>query len=393
MVKLADAPDSKSGGLTPVWVRFPPPAPFLRQHGSSGYGTLAVLYHSPVPSPARVAALVVLSLLPVCRPAHGQALPRLPAARLDVVAPSTRVAGPPGGMRVDTTSCRTVPPSDLRQRIVDVAVQEWAFFGFPIIDRTQLAQTEQDDDPAARARRRPRLPEEEASRVAATIAGYWTATPSAGWALARQNEEWKGPEGIGARWQYPWSAAFVSWVMCESGFGVNQFQRAVAHHTYIDQAIRAGAGGSRAAFVAVEVGEAAVEPGDLLCSARRPAYRTVSERARHLGEGARTHCDIVVRVDPGTETILAIGGNVGARVSLKLLPGERVAGRMRAKVISLGRRGRSAFAHLQLRAPAAAGVAFDRSPTMREIGCSGTGRYTAVTARLPGVGRAGMCTE
>lgn len=268
-------------------------------------------------------------------------------------------------------TCRTVPAVAVRQRIVDVAVQEWGFFGFPVIDRTRLEQSEQDDEPAPRPqRRRPRLPADEAARLASSIAGYWTATQSAAWAITRQNEEWNGPDGITARWQYPWSAAFISWVMCEGGLGdAGQFRRAVAHHTYIDQAIRARTGADpAAAYIAREIGEAAVSPGDLLCSARRPAYRTVAERQRRLGEGARSHCDVVVGVDGATAQIFAIGGNVNSRVSLKVLPGERVQGSVRSKAISLGRRGLSAFAHLQLRVPGADGAGMDRSPTVRELG-------------------------
>ena len=78
---------------------------------------------------------------------------------------------------------------------------------------------------------------------------------------------------------------FVSWVMCEAGLGSpDQFQRAVAHHTYIDQAIRArDMRTSRAAYAAFNPGEAVIAPGDLLCSARRPAYRTLADRRRQMG--------------------------------------------------------------------------------------------------------------
>ena len=45
------------------------------------------------------------------------------------------------------------------------------------------------------------------------------------------------------------------------------------------------------------MGPAPVAPGDLLCSGRRPAYTRLAERRTQMGEGARTHCDIVVKVD------------------------------------------------------------------------------------------------
>ena len=184
----------------------------------------------------------------------------------------------------------------------------------------------------------------------ASIAGYWAVTPEGSWIVGRQNDDWKGPDGIGARWNAPWSAAFISWVMCEAGLGkAAQFQRAIAHHAYIDQAIRARDGrAAQAAFAAYDMGETAINPGDLLCSSRRPVYRTLAERRRQPGVGARTHCDIVVKVDETRERILAIGGNVRATVSLKLLRAQRQTW----PAVARGRSGRRRAA--DLRAPEAA---------------------------------------
>ena len=70
---------------------------------------------------------------------------RLPADVFDVVPPSARVRGLPGVMAVQPRACRTLPTADTRRRIVDVAVQEWAFFGF----RLAAANDTDDNDPAA----------------------------------------------------------------------------------------------------------------------------------------------------------------------------------------------------------------------------------------------------
>src|SRR5688572_22604632 len=56
------------------------------------------------------------------------ALPRLPRAAFDVITPSERVAGARGSLTVYQTLCRNGPTSWARRRVVDVAVQEWAFF-------------------------------------------------------------------------------------------------------------------------------------------------------------------------------------------------------------------------------------------------------------------------
>jgi hypothetical protein len=306
----------------------------------------------------RVGLLLAVGLLVSNVEAQPALFERLPPARLDVVAPSARVTGAPGAMALRETGCRTVAPTEVRRRIVDVAVQEWGFFGFPVIE--QMADDDTDRDDGSRTRRRRRLVDPvEAARVAPSIAGYWSATPEGSWIVGRQNQAWNDTDGLASRWQYPWSAAFISWVMCESGLGsAAAFQRAVAHHTYIDQAIRArDARVPQGAFVAYDAGEAAVEPGDLLCSARRPGYRTLADRRPQMGTGARTHCDVVVKVDAGGRRILAIGGNVRGAVSLKILPLAEW-------------RGPARFAHLKLRAGSIDADALDSSPTMQALVCA-----------------------
>jgi hypothetical protein len=292
-------------------------------------------------------------------------LDRLPPAILDVLPPSERVSGAPGGMTIRRTSCRTAPLADVRRRIVDLAVQEWGFFGFTVVDQTNIGAASRG---TRRPRRRRRPSRAESVRVAGSIAGYWTATPQGGWILNAQNDVWTGPRGVAARWRYPWSAAFVSWVMCEAGLGdASRFRHAVAHHRYIDQAIRASAtDGSPGAFTAHDVGTTAIAPGDLLCSARRPAYRSIAERRRQMGNGARTHCDIVVELDASRDRILAIGGNVRGTVALKLLPAARGPGEPLRPVGG----GRPMFAHLKLRAASIEANALDHTPTMRALGCT-----------------------
>ena len=335
------------------------------------------------------AAAIAVAAAAAVPAAQQKPLDRLPTTTLDVAAPAARVRGGPGEMAIQARPCRMEPTTSLRRRIVDVAAQEWGFFGFRIVDRTEMiprveqasvelaSPVPRGGGDEARAiqgrsdpvRRRPRISPEEAGRVATSIAGYWAVTPEGGWIVGRQNDEWKGSDGIAARWNAPWSAAFISWVMCEAGAGATEsFQRAVAHHTYIDQAIRARDGRApRAAYVAHDVGEAAIAPGDLLCSSRRPVYRTLAERRRQMGVGARTHCDIVVKVDERAARILVIGGNVRGTVSLKLLRAERKAGKPLG--VMDPDEERPIFAHLQLRAEPVAPDALDSSPTTRALGC------------------------
>ena len=313
---------------------------------------------------------------------------RLPREVLDVMPPSERVRGNPGQMNMRPLACQKMPTTETRRRIVDIAVQEWGFFGFPIVDLTDF----DDELPSERSmalsnraniyelsfyplrsgRRFRSLPLEETSRVASSVAGYWAVTPQGDAMIARQNQAWNGPQGLAGRWADPWSAAFVSWVMCEAGLGDrSQFQHAIAHWTYIDQAINARDGRApKSAFVAHELGEERIVPGDLLCSGRRPAYRNIAERRRQLGVGARTHCDIVVKVDETQDRIFAVGGNVRRSVSLKLFPAVRDAsGKLRPANPPEGADMRPLFVHLKLRADPIEPSALDNSPTLRGLDC------------------------
>jgi len=310
------------------------------------------------------AALTLASL------GHAQQFPldRLPAEDFEVLPPSARVVGPPGDMRIAQSACQARPTADMRRRIVDIAAQEWGFFGFTVVDQTNIVESESRD---RRTRRRgPRLSPQESARVADSIAGYWSITSDGGWILARQNAIWNGSAGVAARWRDPWSAAFVSWVMCEGGLGeLSQFRRAIAHHAYIDQAIEArDEDVPQAAFVAYDVGELPIEPGDLLCSARRSAYRSIADRRENLGDGIRSHCDIVMKLDETNDRILAIGGNVRGAVRLKLLPAVFAPSEGLAPAVrSVGRGRRAVFAHLKLRAASIEANAFDNTPTIKTL--------------------------
>ena len=299
-------------------------------------------------------------------------LDRLAAERLDVAPPAERVTGEPGRMRVVERACRMAPAHEVRRRIVDIAVQEWGFFGFSVFDQTVPEEPQQRRS----GPRPPRSLEQqmESARVADSIAGYWAVTDDGAWILERQNAAWQGAYGDGARWEDPWSAAFISWVMCEGGLGEDDlFRRHIAHHVYIDQAIEARYhDDTDAAYVAYDVGEMPIEPGDLLCSARRSAYRSIGQRHRNLGEGVRSHCDITIRFDEQNDRVLVIGGNVSGSVRLKLFAAdfdESVDGESTVRWI--GGDGRTIFAHLKLRADSIDADALDTSPTVKALVESG----------------------
>ena len=296
---------------------------------------------------------------------HHLPFDRLPRSVLDVAPPHERVTGEPGEMAIVNRSCLArTSRQNLRERIVNIALQEWAYFGFSVDDMTRNALNSRRNFPRGFFRR-PFLSEEEAKRVSPSIAGYWAAAPDSSWILARQNDNWKN-RGLTARWRDPWSAAFISWVMCESGLEENEFSRAVAHHTYIDQAIRARDGSdTQASFTAYDVGEMDVQPGDLLCRGSRPEYISLAQRRSQMGVGARTHCDIVVQLDTEERQIMVIGGNVRGSVRMKLFPAA-INALGNFSPLPYGRR--QIFAHLKLSHPPLDKDLISTSPVLQQYG-------------------------
>lgn len=323
---------------------------------------------------------LALAVLLVCPSASAQNMERLPRETFDVIPPSERVEGRRGAMRIVQSGCRIGPTHWARRRIVDVAVQEWAVFGFQTIDLRGVRERRLPEGVVPDALN-PRLDTPEQDRViravgrwehtpglAATIAGYWSATPDGASILSRQNRQWRDGEGE-INWVEPWSAAFVSWVMCEAGLGeMAQFERDISHRVYIDQAIRARDGErSDTAYVAHDPGEILIMPGDLLCNSRGGVnYRSLADRRRDLGRYVGSHCDVVVRV--GEDTVAVIGGNVLNGVSLTLLPLVEGQGAYPAVISGADLEGaRTMFAHLSLQADPVEATALDASPTIRAL--------------------------
>ena len=248
--------------------------------------------------------------------AQDATLPRLPPQILDVVSPSTWVQGGPGQMVVQRGQCREFPTDQLRRRIVDIAVQEWAFFGFPALDLRNGARltppgafSGSEGGPpqwSVGQGRTPPLGPQESARVASTIAGYWAATPQGPGIVREQNGNWNGPSGVAARWRAPWSAAFISWCMSSAGAG-KRFLYSASHAAYINQAI---ANAENGAFTSSTLGHPVtgykLKAGDLIGHWRGDKKITFANAVRR--GWYESHVDIVVEVHKGFA--LSIGGNV-----------------------------------------------------------------------------------
>ena len=112
---------------------------------------------------------------------------------------------------------------------------------------------------------------------------------------------------------WPWSAAFISWVMKTGGAG-NRFRYSTQHSVYISQAIRDHLQNRpEAGYWGWRLNELKPNIGDLVCWSREPGVDYDHQKS---GDYAG-HCDIVIEVT--SSEVIAIGGNVGDCVTRRPL--------------------------------------------------------------------------
>jgi len=134
----------------------------------------------------------------------------------------------------------------------------------------------------------------------------------------------------------PWSAAFISYVIRQSGVAANAFQFSNAHRAYIYDAFAASAAeltntaGDRI-YRACPLTTTRAHVGDLICNQREPALADASddvvrERIRAELDGGtdarsvrRTHCEVIAHIDARARKIYSIGGNVNQGVTARKL--------------------------------------------------------------------------
>ena len=125
----------------------------------------------------------------------------------------------------------------------------------------------------------------------------------------------KIPDSDGGTYNPAWSAAFISFVMAETGAGL-AFPGAAAHAVYFNEL--ADASGSAPLFIAARPEDAPLRPGDIVHFGRGSAkrYDFAEARAVYTADARYpSHSDIVVAVEDGKAT--TVGGNVSNSVKSK----------------------------------------------------------------------------
>ncbi|MDW3683568.1 DUF2272 domain-containing protein [Cupriavidus sp. CV2] len=238
----------------------------------------------------------------------------------------------------DTERPVTTPGATQRQRIVEIAWQEWQRWGgqtvrlgrddtacvadsplpAPVLPGMPVAGPEADGTDAAD--RSADREDEESSEAACLHFPDGTgmeATPQ-GCKLAQRYWAIVG-KAVTCRQvtqgNWAWSAVFISWVMRKAGLDDRQFLTGDSHSMYV---VDARDGILPAPAFRIEPLPAMPRPGDVICAAR--GHDRYLDSAAEIGFGTTPmHCDIVVEVDPAARLVKAIGGNVQQSVSMELI--------------------------------------------------------------------------
>lgn len=223
-----------------------------------------------------------------CRPILPAIGPRLPATLLLVLVMALALAGCGGGGSGPSDN----PPSD---KVAYTAWKEWSKFG-----RATVVYGGQANGYTNRSG-----VTERSEPLNSRVGDYWGACG---------RPQWNGTS------DKPWSGAFVTWVMVQSGYSASQFPRDGRHGSYLASLYDRERASRSAPFLLHAPNEYSPKPGDLVCSGSAgPTWRFADPRTAHRRiDNTAAHCDIVTDVRGGF--VHAIGGNVKDSVAMSLFP-------------------------------------------------------------------------
>jgi hypothetical protein len=201
-------------------------------------------------------------------------------------------------------------PPAAAQRVVRLALAEWADWGSPVRQAWSVAQAVP--------------PAESAPGNFPRVLAYWRAVEDDEGAIVDNRRIYAATlagTGGAALWSEPaWSAAFVSWVFRSAGVDAREFPPNATHSLYLDaliaDALRFPA---TAPFLPREPSAYAPRQGDLVCFDRsRLKLAHWRDRLAETGRPRPMHCDITTGVAPGVAEV--VGGNVSDAVTMTRYP-------------------------------------------------------------------------
>ena len=206
--------------------------------------------------------------------------------------PGSAAGVPTGRVPSKVHGKRGVP--SMKRTLLALAKREWEYFG------RQVVVLEGDEESIPHVGKW----EDDGEPYAVRVNWYWRAVGK--------------PQWTGNTCEQPWSAAFISWIMRESGVPAYLFPPEDAHWAYLTWIAR-NEGDPYAALVPHSIGEYRPQPGDLICATRGNGGMPFPGESFHsvLLHHRKLHCDLVV--EKKGDILGAIGGNVRNSVSKTLV--------------------------------------------------------------------------
>jgi len=234
------------------------------------------------------------------RPAERCAGTLFALCMLSLAGCATVERGPPVRTEAAAPASRAIEIQGQRQRLVTIALQEWALWGRPRIEAAGRPGV---------AGNGPFPLNEYEPDYTSRVLMYWSVIRGSDFPVQRMLL----PNGS----LQPWSAVFVSFLMHAAGVPRDVFLPSPRHWDYIK---RIHDHPDAAGFEALDATLAAPRVGDLICATRSWTSTVVTTFAQLASDDSRGtyHCDLVVSVAPGM--LGAIGGNVRDAVAWTDVP-------------------------------------------------------------------------
>jgi hypothetical protein len=181
-----------------------------------------------------------------------------------------------------------------REKVAENAVKEWQnFHNPPIVVKSKADTNKLSKNPL----------EYDQCRI---VNRYWGSVKTP------PNGDFCRLSKTAAVWDnYPWSAAFISYIMGKSGAEEDKFRPSVRHATYIVDAVK-NRDIPKASFRGYPIDWIRPAVGDLICAPRGEnkdlRYSQILDK-----KDFKSHCDIVVAKNGNQLEV--IGGNVGDSVA------------------------------------------------------------------------------
>ncbi len=201
---------------------------------------------------------------------------------------------------------------DLGVRAANIALEEWWYFGCQFVDGEDSGLAIKSTSAGHGNQGRGDLPGYQER-----VWSYFRHGVYCGYHNMRLSGDSSNREAEWLKYKsWAWSGAFISYCIRRAGAG-SHFSYSPAHHRYMMAGIQNRLNNATGPKT-YDINERPPQIGDLIWKGRSETrewtYRHLRDHGQSDGRPFRSHCDLVVDINPSGNELFAIGGNVKNRV-------------------------------------------------------------------------------